>query len=77
MLDRVVKHNVKKQNTRCVAAPHPIRNDQEILEKKPLEKATNKNELAAFKHFGFWKCMDVKRDRDELQKIYKNNKFKF
>ena len=54
-----------------------IRNDQEILEKKPLEKATNKNELAAFKHFGFWKCMDVKRDRDELQKIYKNNKFKF
>ena len=30
----------------------------------------------AYKHNGFWKCMDVKRDRDELQKIYKKNKFK-
>ena len=28
-------------------------------------------ELSAFKHEGFWKCMDVKRDKDELEKIYK------
>jgi len=53
-----------------------IRNDREILEKYPLEKVTKKKQLAAFKHYGFWKCMDVKRDRDELQKIYKKNKFK-
>ena len=55
---------------------HFIRNDREILEKYPLEKVTKKKQLAAFKHYGFWKCMDVKRDRDELQKIYKKNKFK-
>ena len=53
-----------------------IRGDKEILEKWPLEQATKRGELAAFKHYGFWKCMDVKRDRDELQKIYKKNKFK-
>ena len=52
-----------------------IRNDKDILEKWPLEQATKKKELVAFKHHGFWKCMDVKRDRDELQKIYKKNKF--
>lgn len=52
-----------------------IRGDREILEKKPLELACKKKQLCAFKHEGFWKCMDVKRDRDELQKIYKNNKF--
>lgn len=52
-----------------------IKNDSEILEKKPLEIACKKNELIAFKHEGFWKCMDVKRDRDELQKIYSKNKF--
>jgi glucose-1-phosphate cytidylyltransferase len=52
-----------------------IRNDKEILEKYPLEKLTKKKQLAAFKHHGFWKCMDVKRDRDELQKIYKKTKF--
>ena len=44
-------------------------------EKKPLELACKKKQLCAFKHEGFWKCMDVKKDRDEVQKIYKNNKF--
>jgi glucose-1-phosphate cytidylyltransferase len=53
-----------------------IRSDKEILEKWPLEKAAKIKELTAFKHFGFWKCMDVKRDREELQQIYKKNKFK-
>ena len=52
-----------------------IRHDKEILEKWPLEQVAKRNLLVAFKHYGFWKCMDVKRDRDELQKIYKKNKF--
>jgi len=52
-----------------------IKNDNEILEKRPLELACKKKQLSAFKHKGFWKCMDVKRDRDELQKIYFKNKF--
>ena len=52
-----------------------ISKDSDILERAPLEKASKKKELLAYKHKGFWKCMDVKRDRDELQKIYKKNKF--
>ena len=52
-----------------------IKGDKEILEKKPLEIASKKRQLVAFKHQGFWKCMDVKRDRDELEKIYKKNRF--
>ena len=54
-----------------------IRNDKEILEKRPLEQACKKKQLVAYKHNGFWKCMDVKRDRDEMQEIYKKNKFKW
>ena len=54
-----------------------IRGDKEILEKWPLEIATKKKQLSAYKHHGFWKCMDVKRDREELIQIYKKNKFKF
>ncbi len=54
-----------------------INGDKEILEKKPLEKLTQKNQLAAYKHKGFWKCMDTVRDRDVLKDIYKKNKFKF
>lgn len=52
-----------------------IKNDKTILEKEPLEIATKKKQLRAYKHFGFWKCMDIKRDKDELEILYKKNKF--
>ncbi len=54
-----------------------IKGDRDILEKKPLEKALKLGQLNAFKHYGFWKCMDTVRDREELKEIYKKNKFKF
>ena len=54
-----------------------IKNDNDILEKSPLEKALKLKELNAFKHSGFWKCMDTLRDRNVLKEIYKKNKFKF
>ena len=46
-----------------------IKNDKTFLEKEPLEIATKKNELMAFKHTGFWQCMDSKKDKDKLEKI--------
>ena len=42
--------------------------------KKPLENLCKQNQLAAFKHHGFWKCMDTIRDRDVLKEIYKKKK---
>jgi glucose-1-phosphate cytidylyltransferase len=38
---------------------------------------TKKRQLMAFKHKGFWQCMDTKRDKDKLDKILKSKKFKF
>jgi glucose-1-phosphate cytidylyltransferase len=54
-----------------------IRDDKTYLERGPLEKATQKKQLAAFKHKGFWQCMDTKRDKDKLDKILRNKKNKF
>ena len=54
-----------------------IKGDSTILEKDPLEKASSKGHLCAFKHKGFWKCMDTKRDKDVLENIYRKNKFKW
>ncbi len=54
-----------------------IKSDKDILEKSPLEKALKLKELNAFKHRGFWKCMDTVRDRNVLKEIYKKNKLKF
>lgn len=46
-----------------------IKNDDTFLEREPLEKATSLNQLMAFKHKGFWQCMDSKKDKDKLEKI--------
>ena len=54
-----------------------IKNDNTYLEREPLEEVTKKKQLIAFKHEGFWQCMDTKRDKDKLQEIIKKRKIKF
>jgi len=49
-----------------------IEGDSTILEKEPLEKAASLGELMAFRHDGFWHCMDVKRDRDALEQLWES-----
>ena len=46
-----------------------IRNDKTFLEKTPLEYVAKSNQLFAFKHRGFWQCMDTKRDKEILERI--------
>ena len=48
-----------------------IKGDSTYLEREPLEKATLKKQLSAFRHKGFWQCMDTKRDKDRLEEIFK------
>ena len=47
-----------------------IDKDMTILEKRPLERAAQIGELMAFRHKGFWQCMDTKRDRDSLEVMW-------
>ncbi len=44
--------------------------DDEMLEREPINRALNKSQISAYKHFGFWKCMDTLRDKQELEKIF-------
>ena len=48
-----------------------IKNDNTYLEKEPLEKACKEKELLAFKHEGYWQCIDTKRDLDRFKKSLK------
>ena len=50
-----------------------IEGDDTILEKDPLERVTEMGELMAFKHDGFWQCMDTKRDREYLESLWESN----
>ena len=45
-----------------------IKGDNTFLEREPPERASKNNQLLAFKHNGFWQCMDTKRDKDFLEK---------
>ncbi len=47
-----------------------IKNDFMIWEKEPLEKLAKDNQLNAYKHHGFWKCMDTIRDKLELEQLW-------
>lgn len=51
-----------------------IDGDSTMLEREPLEKATRMGELMAYKHQGFWQCMDTKRDHEMLQKMWAEKK---
>ena len=47
-----------------------IDDDTQMLEREPLEKVLQAGELMAYKHDGFWHCMDTKRDRDILESLW-------
>ena len=53
-----------------------IKNDKTYLEREPLEEACKKKQLSAFRHEGFWQCMDTKRDKDTLNKILNSKKIR-
>ena len=45
-----------------------------MWEDGPLESLTAANQLVAFKHHGFWKCMDALRDKIELNTLWESGK---
>jgi glucose-1-phosphate cytidylyltransferase len=47
-----------------------IAGDSTLLEREPLEKATQAGELMAYRHDGFWHCMDTKRDHELLESLW-------
>lgn len=47
-----------------------IDDDATVLEKEPMERMAGKGELMAYKHEGFWQCMDTMREKDQLEKYW-------
>lgn len=51
-----------------------IDNDVAILEQAPLESLSRDGQLMAYKHDGFWQCMDTVRDRRFLEDLWDSGK---
>lgn len=47
-----------------------IDGDATFFEREPLERLAKEGELVAYKHEGFWKCMDTLRDKEELEYLW-------
>ena len=47
-----------------------IEGDQTYFEKEPLENMAKDGNLAAYRHEGFWKCMDTMRDKGMLDELW-------
>ena len=46
-----------------------------MFEREPIINATNNRQLMAYKHHGYWQCVDTKRDFDILRELVKKKKF--
>ena len=46
-----------------------IDGDSTTFEREPLERLANEHQLAAYKHDGFWQCMDTLRDKQFLDEL--------
>lgn len=47
-----------------------IEGDWTVFEKEPLENIAKHGELKAYKHDGFWQCMDTQRDKNKLEELW-------
>lgn len=47
-----------------------IDGDSTIFERQPLERIAQAEQLMAYKHEGFWQCMDTMRDKNKLEELW-------
>lgn len=51
-----------------------IKGDNTMWEKEPLEHLANEGQLIAYRHDGFWQCMDTIHEKSKLEKIWQSGK---
>jgi len=51
-----------------------IDGDSTMWEREPMENLVGANQLAAYKHHGFWQCMDTLRDKTRLEELWNSGK---
>lgn len=54
-----------------------IQSDDSVFEKELIPKLIAKRQVAAYKHTGFWKCMDSLKDKTDLENDWENGNAKW
>ena len=50
-----------------------IDDDSTVLEREPFDYMATRGQLVAYKHHGFWQCMDTLREKQQLEKLWESN----
>ena len=48
--------------------------DSTVFENGPMQRLAEDGQLKAFKHDGFWQCMDTKREMEKLERLLQEGK---
>lgn len=51
-----------------------LTDDSTVLEREPMERLANDNQLMAYHHSGFWQPMDTLREKQVLEKLWDSGK---
>ncbi len=51
-----------------------LEGDNTVFEQGPLSVLAKEGQISAFKHAGFWQCMDNQRDKHQLEKLWESGK---
>lgn len=54
-----------------------IEGDHIFFEQQPLEQLAKDSQLNAYRHYGFWKCMDTLRDKESLEEMWASGEAKW
>lgn len=49
-----------------------IEGDNTVFEQEPLRKLSADGQLNAYKHNGYWQCMDTKREMEQLEELWES-----
>ena len=51
-----------------------LEDDLTVFEKTPMQRLAADGQLKAYKHNGFWQCMDTRREMDKLEELLHSGK---
>ena len=81
--DRIVDFEEKPEGTTLInagffivapSALDEIDGDESAWEREPLMRLSRRGQVAAWRHEGFWQCMDTVRDRQLLEELWDSGK---
>ena len=47
-----------------------LEDDSTVFEREPLERLVADQQLASYRHRGYWQCMDTKEEQEQLELLW-------